>query len=224
MGKRLGQTDNGKPADATRDPVPTGGVCLSRSFYLNNSRSVMYTRSVSVGFALSDNRQPIIPLASTPSQDVASENRARLSLSRFGQVPLRWSRTASTGQIPRRRFVRDGEVPTVYRSRLPERPRVAAVTGEELAAFQSELAQERTAHAETEAVLKEARTVAASLETRLRHMELELQEMRAQAERAEQAAVLETEREPPIRTTRAGKPKAKRAKKEPQPMKWWLGK
>lgn len=164
-------------------------------------------------------------LSSTASQSVSSEDKIRLSLSRLGQVPLHSpTRTSSSGHVQRRRFIRDGEVPTVYTSRGSERSSASLETAEKLAEIQAELARERVARTEAETLLDEVRVTARNLQTRLGHMELELQELRERADHGGQAAgMLQAEtKAKPGRVSRISKPVAKRAATKQQPVKWWL--
>ena len=179
---------------------------------------------------MSDDRRLTIALDPASTQDLAAEDQARLALSRLGQVPIqRSTRSSSPGQTQRHRFVREGEVPTIYTSRLPERFQVSGGTAEQMVALQTELAQERLARSETEAALEQAKTTARSLQTRLGHMELQLHEACERADRAEQAVeVLRAETVvTPVRVVRESKPTARptrRAEIEPKPVKWWVKK
>ncbi|MGI4939616.1 MAG: hypothetical protein ACRYHQ_03425, partial [Janthinobacterium lividum] len=92
-------------------------------------------------FELIDNKQSTIALTSTTPHGIAAEDRVRLSLSRLGQVPIRRSPHRPPGQTHRHRFVQDGEVPTVYTSRIPEQLQAVAGMSAELAALQAELAR-----------------------------------------------------------------------------------
>ncbi|MGI4798337.1 MAG: hypothetical protein ACRYG8_30700 [Janthinobacterium lividum] len=93
-----------------------------------------------------------------------------------------------------------------------------------MAEIQAELARERVARTEAETLLDEVRVTARNLQTRLGHMELELQELRERADHGGQAAgMLQAEtKAKPGRVSRISKPVAKRAATKQQPVKWWL--
>ncbi|NPD68264.1 hypothetical protein HN018_19145 [Lichenicola cladoniae] len=173
---------------------------------------------------MNNNKQTTITLNTPPDQDVASDERVRQSLNRLGQVPLqRHSSTSSSGPSPRHRFVRDGEVPTVYTSRNSE-PAKSSEPAEAMTAVRAEVSRERAARTEAENALEDARTMTRSLQTRLGHMELELQEARARADRTE--SELRAAREAiPVRVARTRQPSpvaVADVADEPEPVKWWL--
>lgn len=175
-------------------------------------------------WTLNNNKQTTITLNATPAQDLASDERVRQSLSRLGQVPLqRYSSPSSSGPSPRHRFVRDGEVPTVYTSRNNE-PVKSSEPAEAITAVRAEVSRERAARTEAESALEDARTMTRSLQTRLGHMELELQEARARADRTESELRVAREAIPakPVRTRQPSPITATEVSDEPEPVKWWL--
>ena len=149
---------------------------------------------------------------------------------------------------PRRRFVRDGEVPVVVLSGNG-RSDVSPAVDTRIADLESALAAEQAARASTARSLEEAQATIQSLQTRLVHAELASDEAlaaerraRAEAEKALQEAIaggraadLSEEivgrsaapaatrpRDERVRTTAtSAKPKATSKQREPQPVKWW---
>lgn len=125
----------------------------------------------------------------------------------------------------RHRFVREGEVPITYTSRTLDHQTPSAAAGG-IAALRAELVQERSTRADAEMALGDARTMIKSLQTKLGHMELELQEVRGRASRvASPAQDLRAEKTVlVVRVARVSKPKVKRLDREPQPVKLWIKK
>lgn len=93
-----------------------------------------------------------------------------------------------------------------------------------MTAVRAEVSRERAARTEAENALEDARTMTRSLQTRLGHMELELQEARARADRTE--SELRAAREAiPVRVARTRQPSpvaVADVSDEPEPVKWWL--
>lgn len=151
----------------------------------------------------------------------------RQSLSRLGQVALQRPQrsSSSNGPIPRRRFVQDGDVPTTYTHAGSDAARTGADPSEAVEAAQAELQRERGTHAETRDALKQAQATIQRLQTRLGHMELEMQETRERAEQSVVAA-LQAEREVATRVPRPRKAATEVAPRsdeaEPEPVKWWV--
>ncbi len=137
-----------------------------------------------------NHKQPMTLQVPTSADD--AEERLRISLSRIGTQKNggRPTRPHQLTQPVRRRFVRDGEVPTEYAGRGPESA-ASAEADEALSALRAELAAGNVAREEAEQALAVARAANRTLQTRVGHMELELQELRA---RAAEAALAETTR------------------------------
>lgn len=176
---------------------------------------------------------------SASAPDGLAEDRMRQSLSRLGEVALqrpgRSSHTTGSsghglgGQVARRRFVQDGEVPTTYASTgsSSDVARAASDPSEAVDAAQSELARERTTHAETRDQLKQAQATIQRLQTRLGHMELEMQETRSRADQAVAASATRAADDRPIRPRKPREPLSKAnldlgSEPQPEPVKWWV--
>ncbi len=194
-----------------------------------------------------NSKQPTATLQATTNAD-ESEERLRLSLSRIGTATARPSRPYQLTQPVRRRFVKDGEVPTEYagRGHDPQAHAAQSDADEALSALRAELAAEQAAREEAELALAAAKAANRSLQTRVGHMELELEELRARAARAaveaaaQAARLQEAEARPdaqpqarPGRSPRVAKPVAVPSDDDdddvadsdgPQPVKWWLKK
>ena len=149
-----------------------------------------------------------------------------------------------------RRFVKDGEVPVVVLSGPKDPAAAAPAAGNRLAAVEAELRSERAAREKAEQSLREAQASVERLETKLAHAELAHAEAlgaerqaREQAERAlgearEAIAAREAElasarergrartaassEKPRGKTAAKPRKSAETAKREPQPVKWWL--
>lgn len=93
-----------------------------------------------------------------------------------------------------------------------------------MTAVRAEVSRERAARTEAESALEDARTMTRSLQTRLGHMELELQEARARADRTESElrAVREAIPTRAVRTRQPTPVATTEASDEPEPVKWWL--
>ena len=179
-----------------------------------------------------NHKQPMAtPQLSTSAEDSEGE-RLLLSLNRLGTPKARSTRPHQLTQPVRRRFVRDGEVPTEYAGRH-ELPAPPSESDEALASLRAELAAEQAAREEAEQALSAAKTSNRTLQTRVGHMELELEEMRGRAQRAaaEAAEAADAVRRLEARPTRIAKATivADDGDEEdeadgPQPVKWWLKK
>ncbi len=133
------------------------------------------------------------------------------------------SHAGGQGMVPRKRFVRDGEVPVEV---LRARPESATRHAAELAELKDKLLAERDGRQQAERALAEARATIQSLRTHLAHAEMALAERAAQVPVviAEPVAPQET-KSPETKPRAAAKPaRAKQAKapaREPKPVKWW---
>ena len=128
-------------------------------------------------------------------------------------------RTGGSSATPRHRYVRDGEVPVVHAAL--GRPAVrseAAIQQDKvlLDSLRHDLEQERSRRETAERCLTESRSSIVALQTRLAHVEMDLQaaqeQVTAQATLAVQA---------PAETVRR-KPRVEKSEAEPQPIKWWI--
>ena len=182
-----------------------------------------------------NHKQPMASLQVSTSADDDSEERLRLSLSRLGSTKHRPSRPHQLAQPVRRRFVKDGEVPTEYAGRGHDLPSAPSAADDAVSGLRTELAAEQAARAEAELALTAAKAAAKTLQTRVAHMELELEEVRARAARAAEAAEAAEaarllEARPAARAVRMPKPAAAALDDDddaldgPQPVKWWLKK
>ncbi len=89
--------------------------------------------------------------------------------------------------------------------------------------MRQDLDRERLAHEAAERSLHETRAILVHLQTRLAHVEMDLQAAKeAVQEAAEQQALarapLAVAAPAPVRR----KPRAEKAEREPQPVKWWV--
>lgn len=176
-------------------------------------------------------------LTSTPGDIVApdsisqSDNAVRQALLRLGagerKAPPRSERGGAQAGRPatRHRFVQDGEVSVQYaeRPRHAAPPSAPAADAAVLEALREELGRERQLRLDAEAALREVQT---SLQTRLAHLEFDLQEARARAEAPHEEVVVT---EVPLpRPARPAKRPARLAETneaaEPEPVKWWIRK
>lgn len=155
-------------------------------------------------------------LTSTPGDIVApdsisqSDNAVRQALLRLGagerKAPPRSERGGAQAGRPttRHRFVQDGEVSVQYAERprnsvLPSAPAADAAVVE---ALREELNRERQLRLDAEAALREVQT---SLQTRLAHLEFDLQEARARADTSQEEIAV-TEARSPVRRAPPGAP------------------
>ena len=186
-----------------------------------------------------------IDLASSelPSQE-AQLRQALESMGgrRLGSTPSPQAGSSrQTGASPaqRHRYVRDGEVPVVHATlgRSPAKPDATAQQDKALADFlRQELERERTAREAAERTLNETRTSLTTTQTRLAHVEMDLQAaqeqaatqlIQAQQALEEAAAATLEEPAPPQPVRHQSKPARKRVAKtlpdaEPEPVKWWI--
>lgn len=161
----------------------------------------------------------------------------RLSLTSTSQVGS--GRTGGSFAAPRHRYVRDGEVPVVHAALGRTAPRPDAALHQDRAVLDTlrqELDRERAAHETTERSLHDTRATLVNTQTRLAHVEMDLQaakdafleltERAAQEVKAAQEAI-----EPPspqtacvaaVPTLIRRKPRAETSVRTPQPVKWWV--
>ncbi len=137
-------------------------------------------------------------------------------------------RSGGSPATTRHRYVRDGEVPVVHATlgRQPTRPDPSIQQDKALLeALRQDLERERASREAAERALQESRATLVTLQTRLAHVEMDLQEAQAQVQEqavAEAAtAVLAVEPEPASERPRR-KPRAEKPARTPQPIKWWI--
>lgn len=176
-------------------------------------------------------------LTSTPGDIVApdsisqSDNAVRQALLRLGagerKAPPRSERGGAQAGRPttRHRFVQDGEVSVQYaeRPRNSVPPSAPAADAAVVEALREELNRERQLRLDAEAALREVQT---SLQTRLAHLEFDLQEARARADTPQEEVVVVTEAPVPrpARTPRRPARAGEAGEPEPEPVKWWIKK
>ena len=180
-------------------------------------------------------KEDILPQDSVlpPSDDAVRQALLRLGAgsNKSQQFSGRRPASLSTSPAARRRFVQDGEVAVEYAERT--RPVAADTSG--IDGLRVELAQERQARVDVELALRDAQASLRSCQTRLGHVELALEEARAQS-----IALADAATPPPLldavvrgRRRRApdddepvdgevGSSRVRRAASEPQPVKWWI--
>ena len=178
-----------------------------------------------------------------PSLDVDELHmRETLGLNGRGRGASRPQPTAAPKQ--RHRFVQDGEVPVIHLSGTRETDATASLRGR-IASLEADLEAERTARTKAEQSTQATLGQMHALETKMAHVEMSAREAlaverqaRAQAEAERQdaivardaaeqalaAAAVSAAPKPRVKSTRATKPKGMPRTKEPQPIKWWLGK
>lgn len=133
-------------------------------------------------------------------------------------------RAAGSAAAPRHRYVRDGEVPVVHAALGRQIVRPDASVHQDkalLEAMRQDLDRERAAREAAERSLHEARANLVTLQTRLAHVEMDLQETQKQAvvEVAAPVAVLAPE---PLPERLRRRPRAEKPVRMPQPIKWWI--
>ncbi len=136
-------------------------------------------------------------------------------------------RVAGGNPATRHRYVRDGEVPVVHAALGRQgRPMDPSTSYDKavLETLRQELDRERSARESAERQLVEARTSLTALQTRLAHVEMDLQAAHEQAaaqgisESTQAAGEMQPAPEP-RRRPRAARP---RREIEPEPVKWWI--
>ena len=128
-------------------------------------------------------------------------------------------RSGGSSATSRHRYVRDGEVPVVHAAL--GRPAVrseAAIQQDKvlLDSLRQDLEQERSRREAAERCLIESRSSIVALQTRLAHVEMDLQAAQEQAT-AQASLPVQAPAEAVRRKPRIEKPEA-----EPQPIKWWI--
>ena len=119
----------------------------------------------------------------------------------------------------RHRYVRDGEVPVVHAALGRNSARSEAGSQQDKALLDSlrqDLEQERSRREAAERSLAESRSAVVALQTRLAHVEMDLQAAQEQA--MSQHAMPAPAAAAPVRR----KSRAERQEAEPQPIKWWI--
>ncbi len=132
----------------------------------------------------------------------------------------------------RHRYVRDGEVPVVHATLGRQATRPEAPVQQDkvlLDALRQDLERERSAREAAERALQETRASLVTVQTRLAHVEMDLQEAQHLQDRAQ--AAVEAAVEPaalldepvaaapgPVRR----RPRSERPARTPQPVKWWI--
>ncbi len=180
-------------------------------------------------------KEDILPQDSVlpPSDDAVRQALLRLGAgsNKSQQFSGRRPASLSTSPAARRRFVQDGEVAVEYAERT--RPVAADTSG--IDGLRAELAQERQARADVELALRDAQASLRSCQTRLGHVELALEEARAQTVALADAATPAPIPDEVARSRRrrapgdsepiegeVGSSRVRRAASEPQPVKWWI--
>lgn len=130
-------------------------------------------------------------------------------------------RSGGSGAGQRHRYVRDGEVPVVHATLGRQATRPDASMQQDKALLESlrqDLERERAAREVAERSLHETRATLVTLQTRLAHVEMDLQEAQ------EQVVVVEAATAPaiaPVEPVRR-RPRIQKPDHEPQPVKWWI--
>jgi hypothetical protein len=166
-------------------------------------------------------RQALLRLGAGSARDSHSNGRRPASLANSSAV--------------RRRFVQDGEVSVEYAERTRHHALPAASTDSAgIDSLRAQLTQERQARADVEAALRDMQAHLHSCQTRLGHVELALEEARAQAAARIDVAAVPASADAVVRVRRRrmadadapaeGGVSAARARRaaEPQPVKWWI--
>ncbi len=163
--------------------------------------------------------------SSTDSESQSAEAQLRQALEHMGGrrtsgAPAAGSgRTGGSGATTRHRYVRDGEVPVVHAALGRPAVRSEAATHQDKALLDSlrhDLEQERTRREAAERCLSESRSSIVALQTRLAHIEMDLQAAQEQATAQAPAPV-----QAPAEAIRR-KPRTEKPDSEPQPIKWWI--
>ncbi len=138
---------------------------------------------------------------------------------RTGGVPASVSgRTGGSGAT-RHRYVRDGEVPVVHVALgRPVARSEGAIQQDKvlLDSLRQDLEQERSRREAAERCLVESRSSIVALQTRLAHVEMDLQAAQ------EQAVAHASPPAQPLADPVRRKPRAEKPEAEPQPIKWWI--
>ena len=146
----------------------------------------------------------------------------RLSLGSNAHGKAAATRANASGSAQRHRYVREGEVPVVHATlgRQGARPDAALQQDKTLIdSLRLDLERERAARESAERSVNEARAALTALQTRLVHLEMDLQAAQEQAARAAPEPV---EQAAPARRKPRAERVAEDAEDEPQPVKWWL--
>ena len=140
------------------------------------------------------------------------------------------TRLSGSPAATRHRYVRDGEVPVVHAALGRQIARPDASLQQDKALIETlrqDLERERAARELAERSLQEARVSLTNLQTRLVHVEMNLQETQEEKaqerEAAEAASLAAAPIDPapaPERVRR--RPRADKPSREPQPIKWWI--
>ena len=128
-------------------------------------------------------------------------------------------RTGGSAATSRHRYVRDGEVPVVHAALGRPAVRSEAAIQQDKALLDSlrqDLEQERSRREAAERCLTESRSSIIALQTRLAHVEMDLQAAQEQVT-AQTSLLVQVPVEAVRRKSRTEKPEA-----EPQPIKWWI--
>ena len=184
-------------------------------------------------------------ISGTPPQTEEAQLRRALEHMGGSRISLRSSPSGGTGHAggsstgQRHRYVRDGEVPVVHanlgRPAIGRPDASAPQDAMLIETLRQNLEQERARREAAERSLHEARATLTALQTRLGHVELDLQAAQEQvsiqqaaAEQAlaEQAASRQaTDRAEAATTPPASsrpRPRAARQTAAPKPVKWWI--
>ncbi len=180
------------------------------------------------------------PLRHNDPETASAETKMRLALERLGTRASQSQHgpgnrtsgaatTARTGPMPRKRFVRDGEVPV---ERVPTSARPVGDAG-------FELAEERAARQQAEQALADAQGTISRLQMALsraeqaartareavQERELAMDGLRAEladTQQREAALVAAAQAEAERKQTEAKLPRVPAPAREPEPVRWWL--
>ena len=182
-------------------------------------------------------------MSGAPLQNEEAQLRRALEHMGGSRISLRSSSSGGSSTGQRHRYVRDGEVPVVHANLgrpATGRPDASAPQDAVLIeTLRQNLEQERARREAAERSLHEARATLTALQTRLGHVELDLQaaqeQVAAQQAAAEQALAEQaasqaasqqaTDRAEATITSPApgrSRPRSARRTSAPKPIKWWI--
>ena len=138
------------------------------------------------------------------------------------------NRGHASGTTQRHRYVRDGEVPVVHAAlgRQAARPDAASTQDKALIdQLRQELDRERAGREAAERSLHETRMSLTATQTRLAHIEMDLQaaqEQNTALAALPPASLASSDSAPPARRKPRAERPADEPDDEPQPVKWWI--
>ena len=133
------------------------------------------------------------------------------------------ARNTASPASTRHRYVRDGEVPVVHAALGRPTHRSDPANQQDKALLDSlrqELDRERAGRDAAERTIAELRLTSTALQTRLAHLEMDLQASQEALLEAVQAATQSHQSEA-VAPPKPGRPRGKRPA-EPEPVKWWI--